>query len=230
MPDEPFVMMSLKGEKAKKLANVLSNKSAAKILTYLAENTGATESKIAKDLKLPISTVNYNMKALVEAKLVVDDEYHYSSRGREVNHYRLARKYIIIAPEEEKDSFWERVKGFVPVALVAAAAGVIVRILSLLTGTGSEMAAAPAAHPIEGAPMAAKMGVAADTMVQGATFGAVPQAINQTVNETARMLPHTAPKQPFLPALFGDWLGWFLLGIFVVTVAAMLVEYLRSRQ
>ena len=31
MADEPFVMMSLKGEKAKKLANVLSNKSAGKI-------------------------------------------------------------------------------------------------------------------------------------------------------------------------------------------------------
>jgi len=277
MPDEPFVMISLKDDSAKKLANVLTNKSASKILTYLADHKGATESQIAKALKIPLSTVNYNMKAMVEAKLVVDDEYHYSSRGKEVNHYRLARKYIIIAPEDEKEGFLERIKKYVPIALIAAGAGVVVRLLGLLTGTSklsqsyganlqadaaplARSAPVPAAMPEAipaAAPMVAEQAVepalydavaagssevveagaeALKTVTDDAVTDGVAAAVNAVSDEAVREMFHVpppveaAPEPSFLQLLFGDWLGWFLLGIFVVVLAAMVVEFFSKKK
>ncbi|MBR9702866.1 helix-turn-helix transcriptional regulator [Candidatus Woesearchaeota archaeon] len=271
MPDEPFIMMSLKGDKAKKLANVLTNKSSSKILSYLANHEGATETQIAKELKLPISTVNYNMKALVEAKLVVDDEYHYSSRGKEVNHYRLARKYIIIAPEDEEEGFWERVKKYVPVALLAAGTGIVVRALSLFTGTykmagtSSLSDASFAQESIRSLPQA--MPVATDTIaaeaseagimamdaapelfkavaedeVMGAANNIVATNVTNTsiTNTTHIAAPYHGLDQVsaeaftepnLLQTIMGDWLGWFLIGIFVFVLAGMLVEVLRMKK
>jgi predicted short-subunit dehydrogenase-like oxidoreductase (DUF2520 family) len=51
---------------------------------------------------LPISTVHYNLRNLMESTLVSAKEFHYSEKGKEVNHYSLANKYIIIAPKGEE--------------------------------------------------------------------------------------------------------------------------------
>lgn len=275
MADEPFIMMSLKGDRAKKLANVLTNKSSAKILSYLANHEGATETDIAKELKIPISTVNYNMKALVEAKLVIDDEYHYSSRGKEVNHYKLARKYIIIAPEEEQEGFWDRVKKYVPITLLAAGTGIVVKLLSLFTGTfakaGSTSAmsdgafmqesarALPIAQPLSdagagvltAAPEAAAGAIramdaapemlkaVAEDGVVGAANNVVAPNITNTTNAAINPSPVAELYRPPLehatePNLFHvithDWLGIFLIGVFVFVLMAMLVEAVKTRK
>ena len=114
MGKESFMLVSLKGDKAKKLAQVMSNPTCTRILEYLA-GKDATESQIAKELNVPLSTVHYNLQQLVEAKLVIVDEFHYSEKGREVNHYKLANKYIIIAPQEDDPSFLQHLKKFIPV-------------------------------------------------------------------------------------------------------------------
>jgi DNA-binding transcriptional ArsR family regulator len=140
MSDEPFVMLSLKGDKAKKLAHALTNKSADKILAFLANKKDATESQIAKSLKLPVSTVNYTMKVLVEAKLVVAEEYHYSEKGREVNHFKLAKKYIIIAPDDEDEGFFQRMKKYVPAfAVTIGVAGVFKLFQGAAAGMTSQL-------------------------------------------------------------------------------------------
>lgn len=129
--EEPFLMVSLKDDKTKKLANALSNKSANKILNYLANKKSATEKEMAKELQLPVSTVNYTIKVLQEAKLVTAKEYHYSEKGREVNHYSLARKYIIIAPQEESTtSVFDKLKTLLPAGLLALGATTIIQALT----------------------------------------------------------------------------------------------------
>ncbi len=138
MSEQPFVLLSLKDDKAKKLAHALTNKSANKILTYLANHEGSSEAEIAKELKIPISTVNYTMKVLIEAKLAVADEYSYSKKGREVNHYKLAKKYIIIAPDE-KENFFDRMKKLLPAATIAVAGAGIVRLWQLLSSESAVM-------------------------------------------------------------------------------------------
>jgi len=129
MAKESFLLVSLKGRKAKKLAQVISNETSRRILDYLAENKKATESKLSKELSLPISTVHYNIKHLLAAKLIKADEFHYSEKGKEVNHYSLTNKLIIIAPKRES-KIMDRLKTIIPVALIAAVAAGIIHFMS----------------------------------------------------------------------------------------------------
>lgn len=126
MADEPFLLVSLKDDKTKKLAQVIGNDTCKKILEYLAEKKKATESDISKEMKLPLSTIHYNLQNLVDAKLVVINEFHYSTKGKEVNHYSLANKFIIIAPAEEKEGFVKKLRSILPAFIgVSAISGAI---------------------------------------------------------------------------------------------------------
>jgi len=144
MAKESFVLVSLKEDKARKLAKVLHNESCRKILEFLTSKE-ATETEIAKKLQIPISTVHYNLTQLFESGLVVVDEFHYSSKGREVNHYKLANKYIIIAP---KSTFGikEKLKSILPVALLVGASAFVIGLVNQgMTKVGSFGAAKEAA-------------------------------------------------------------------------------------
>ena len=67
MPKQKFILVSLKEEESKRLAQIMSNDTSRKILDYLAEKE-ATESDLAEKLGIPISTVHYNLQALVKGK------------------------------------------------------------------------------------------------------------------------------------------------------------------
>ena len=127
MAKKNFLLLSLEDTKIKKVSNVISNDSCRKILDYLA-NKEATESELAEKLQLPISTVHYNLQQLMETGLISAEEFHYSKKGKEISHYKLANKYIIIAP---KSTFGikEKLKSILPVALIAAGAAGTIQFL-----------------------------------------------------------------------------------------------------
>ncbi|MBI2101683.1 helix-turn-helix domain-containing protein [Candidatus Woesearchaeota archaeon] len=128
MPSKNFLLLSMEDDKIKKVSNVISNDSCRKILDYLS-GKDATESELAKTLQLPISTVSYNLKQLMETGLIESKEFHYSEKGKEVNHFRLANKYIIIAPKKTF-GIKEKLKGILPVALIASGAAFIVQLMN----------------------------------------------------------------------------------------------------
>ena len=66
---EKFILVSLEDEKAKKLANIISNDTCRKILDYLGDKD-SSESDIAAALSLPLSTGHYNIQNLHEHGLV----------------------------------------------------------------------------------------------------------------------------------------------------------------
>lgn len=147
MAKESFLLVSLKESKAKELAQVVSNESCRKILDYLASKKDATETEVAKQLNVPISTVHYNLQLLVGAKLVTADEYHYSTKGKEVIHYSLANKYIIIAPK----TVWgikEKLKTILPVLLIAGAVSGLLKVFLDGRAAFSSMAEKAAAAPL----------------------------------------------------------------------------------
>jgi DNA-binding transcriptional ArsR family regulator len=115
MAEEKFLLVSLKEDEAKHLAQVISNDTSRKILDHLSNIKDDTETNIAKKLKVPISTVHYNIKALIKAKLIHADEFHYSQKGKEVNHYSLANKYVIIAPKNAPETLRDKLKKILPV-------------------------------------------------------------------------------------------------------------------
>jgi|SRR3989338_1601110 len=159
MPSKNFLLLSLEDTKIKKVSNVISNDSCRKILDYLS-NKEATESELAEKLQIPISTVHYNLQQLMETGLINAEEFHYSAKGKEVNHYRLANKYIIIAPKKTF-GIKEKLKSILPVALIAAGAAGVIQLVSkyfFRTRIAQQEAfvakSAAAEHALEAAPVA----------------------------------------------------------------------------
>src|SRR3989344_5511333 len=99
MAKKNFLLLSMEDDKIKKVSNVISNESCRKILDYLSDRD-STESELAQKLNIPISTVHYNLQQLMETGLVESSEFHYSEKGKEVSHYRMANKNIITDPKK----------------------------------------------------------------------------------------------------------------------------------
>lgn len=201
MAKQSFLIVSLKGGKAKKLAQVLTNDTSLKILDYLA-NKDATETELAKELGLPISTVHYNLKILVDSKMIKSDEYHYSGKGKMVNHYAIANKYILIAPDKE-EGLKERLKSVLPISIVLiAAAGVIQLISSRTFPFFGTLGASPAPKLL----MAEEAAGALEAAPRVADFAAQAPQASQSI------------------AL------WFAIGAFSALSLYLIVRWIRDRQ
>lgn len=111
-------------DSSQELARVLSNQKARQILGLLSKEGKLSETDISKKLKIPISTVHYNIRQLLKAEIITGDEYSYSKKGREITHYALANKYIIIAPSSSKNQLIEKVKTLVASFMVGAFASI----------------------------------------------------------------------------------------------------------
>lgn len=99
---DKFVLVSLEEKKAKKLAEVISNSTCRKILDYISDKEDASESDIAKALKIPMSTAHYNLENLMKAGLVEVKEFRWSEKGKQIDLFRLAKKFILISPKGTK--------------------------------------------------------------------------------------------------------------------------------
>jgi len=131
MPEDPFLLVSLEESESRELAKVISNKTSRKILDLLSKKD-ATETQIAKELKVPLSTIHYNLQHLLKANLVKVDEFHYSEKGKEVNHYSLANKLIIIAPKKTtRETFMQKLKGILPVGIIALATAAVLKLVTM---------------------------------------------------------------------------------------------------
>ena len=117
MSEESFLLGSLDEDKSKKLAQVLSNDTSRKILDYLTKKDMMTETQISKELKIPLSTAHYNMSLLLKAKLVNNEHFTYSEKGKKIVHYSLSNKYVIIAPKKSPE-FLKKLQEFLPVLLI----------------------------------------------------------------------------------------------------------------
>ncbi len=133
---DAFLLVSLEEDKAKKLASVIGNESCRKIIDCLAGNDDATETELSERLSIPISTVHYNIQLLQDSGLVVAEEFHYSKKGREVLHYKLANRYIVIAPKTT-EGMASKLKKLLPAFAFVAFSSVALQIMVLVTRMGS---------------------------------------------------------------------------------------------
>ncbi|MBI1970189.1 winged helix-turn-helix transcriptional regulator [Candidatus Woesearchaeota archaeon] len=125
---QTFMLVSLEEDKAKRLAQVLSNDTSRRILDALAEGK-KTLSQLSKDLTVPLPTMHYNIKALQEAGLVTSKEFNYSAKGREMQHYELVNKYVIIAPAAAKEGIKEKLKAILPALATVGVVGLAYQFL-----------------------------------------------------------------------------------------------------
>ncbi len=201
MTKKNFLLLSLEDNKAKKIANIISNGSCKKILDYLAQED-ATETQIVNKLKLPASTVHYNLKQLLDTKLIDWEEAHYSEKGKQVKHYTLANKYIIIAPKHDKSSIADILKSLIPTTLLTIlGAGALYIFPKLDFGVGQFSA------------KSTEM-IAMDTQV-----------------EMLRAAPMTAQivQESLLQTIINSNITWFLIGAIFSLTIYIIINKLRKR-
>src|SRR3989344_1274262 len=126
---EKFILVSLEEEKAKQIANVISNSTSRKILDYLANKDEASESEVARELNLPLSTIHYNIQQLRRNSLVEVKHFSYSDKGKRIEFYRVVKKFIVIAPKYTQTSL---LKNLLPLFLISAFIGGLVQFFSNL--------------------------------------------------------------------------------------------------
>jgi DNA-binding transcriptional ArsR family regulator len=239
-----FLLVSLEEKSAKKIAEVINNETSRKILDKLAAKE-CTESELSKDLNIPISTIHYNLKQLVESRLVIVDEFHYSTKGKEVNHYKLANKYIIIAPKQENHSkFMEALQKILPLTIITAVTGGVLTILNLLQGnlffgsssvseatpslmmakTAAPVAASYAADEAANVATDAAMRTVSDSAA-GAANSAVDSSVNSELSSGSEIA--TEFSRPFLQS---EFIAWFLIGAASVILIYFIYEMVRKKK
>ena len=204
MAKKNFILLSMEDSKIKKISNVISNESCRKILDYLA-NKESTESELASKLNIPISTVHYNLQQLMETGLIDAEEYHYSEKGKEVNHYRLANKYIIIAPKNTY-GIKEKLKSILPVVFIVSGAALAIQLMNNYFSAGNMMNAKETASDM------------------GARFASAP-AMQKAAAETTNQM--TQNSQSIFS--FTNIALWFFIGAVFALLVYFLVGFNRKK-
>lgn len=174
MSEESFLLLNLKEKRAKDLAKAMSNESCRKILDFLTTTKKSTESGISKKLNIPLSTVHYNLSQLKKSGLITADEYHYSKKGKEILHYKLAKKYIIISPQDE-ENFLDKLKKILPLGLFALIGAGAIQIYTFLQNKSMN-----------------KMTNFAQMNVESDTFNAASRSIEPQLNQISQNEPNIA--------------------------------------
>jgi DNA-binding transcriptional ArsR family regulator len=199
MVKQNFLLVDLNEAKTKKLAETITSDTSRKILNYLTEKDDS-EANISKELGVAISTVHYHLQKLLEAGLVIVEEFHYSKKGREVNHYKLANKYIIIAPRNVV-GLRQKLRGILPVAIAALGIGVVIKFIGSMGSSYSS-------------------GMIAEKSVESAVL------MQDSVAESAPMVAEISAHVPEVVAEPNIAL-WFLVGAF--TALGLYVLYVLIR-
>lgn len=96
--DEKVLILPL-GEESKKITQTLSNDSARQVLELLTDNA-MSASEIACELDAPLTTVKYNLNALIESGLITVKQTKWSTKGRKIKIYAPAHKLIVVVPDK----------------------------------------------------------------------------------------------------------------------------------
>lgn len=207
MAKSKLLLVDLQDTKIKKLAETITSETSRKILSYLAEKDD-TEAKISEALSMPISTVHYHLQKLMEAGLVVVDEFHYSKKGREINHYKLANQYIIIAPKKVS-GLKQKLKNILPVGLAVLGISTVIKAVKMFSDSASSGAR-----------------VFAEKAAPEALMADMKEATVAPTNQVTQIVPEIV-QQP-------DVALWFLLGgvatLLVLVVVILVKEWLRRRR
>ncbi len=204
MEDETLMLLSMKDSKS--VADALSNKTAQKILSYIADNGEATESELSEKLEIPLPTVHYNIQQLKKSKLIKSKEFFWSKKGKKMRVFTLAKKYIIISPGKSSIS---QLKGLLPVALIAmVGAGIVhlyqtskapvIRAMDSLSGVNVAQETADKALP---------------TLDASTSAGAINQA-------SECIAPATSDPNLAL---------WFFSGAFLVLISILIFNLIKKK-
>ncbi len=120
MGENHFILVSLDDSKSEAISKVLGNKSCKKIIAYLSEKKEASQNDLSNALNIPLNTLDYNIKKLLESGFIQKKkDFFWSKKGKKIIMYELSNKSIIISP---KKSNFKKIKSIMPAFIITAIA------------------------------------------------------------------------------------------------------------
>ena len=117
------MLFSLEDTRIKSISEILGSKTSKKIIDFLSDVREASEKDISEKLKIPMNTVEYNLKKMIQAGIVEETKnFFWSQKGKKIKMYRFANKSIVISPKSKIIS--SEIKQIIPVALISGIAAV----------------------------------------------------------------------------------------------------------
>lgn len=130
MDENKFMLVSLEDETSKSIAEVIGSKTCKKIINYLSEKE-ASQKDLSDALKIPMNTLDYNIKKLLESGFIQKKKnFFWSKKGKKIVLYGLSNKSIIISP---KKSTGEKIKSILPAFILTAVGTFAVGVYEKLT-------------------------------------------------------------------------------------------------
>ncbi|MDP2216713.1 MAG: helix-turn-helix domain-containing protein [Methanolobus sp.] len=165
-------------EGSKKITQILSNDKAMRVLEILTDKP-MSATDMAEKLSMPLTTIKYNLDALVEVDLIKVKQTKWSKKGREIKIYEPVQKFIVVAPgsiQKDKSSVISMLKKYL--GLVAGAAFAATGLEALARSRGFGIGTTP-------------MGIAADTVYSNTEYVPRMDIHESTSQETPAYEPLT---------------------------------------
>ncbi len=218
-----FLLLSLDDENTKDVANVMGNATSKRILNYLAKKDD-TQTNIAKELNLPLPTVHYNLGQLQKAGLVVWENYKISEKGKEIRYYKLANKYIIIAPKgEKKENVLDKLRGILPsFGLSLFGAFGIYMYFNLFASRGGSVMSFDNGIAQKSL---VNSGIEAEAITNEVVIDSAVNGINNSVSVSQNFVSNSSSLVTFLNEPY----MWFLYGAFFALMLVIIFRLKRSR-
>ena len=129
--DEKLLILPLNDKNSKKISQIISNDTARNILEAIASVPLST-SELAEKLRIPLSTVQYNLDKLNNAGLVKVERTKYSEKMKHVKIYAPQRKFVVIVPEKtNRKDVIAALKRYLTVIFFAVAGSGIIEFLTM---------------------------------------------------------------------------------------------------
>ena len=201
-------MIDLDDPRAGKVAEVIANMTCKKILALLAEKE-MSGSEIAEELKIPLNTVGYNIKKLIEIGLIEKiNKFFWSAKGKRIYSYKLSNKRIVISPRSKLP------RGVLPATVIAVLSTVAIFVLQGINKTG-QIASREELKTFESVGNDAVASGAG--LAQPAATDAAPEVSGNALENILQWLIH-GPN---------SW-AWFFIGAFLVLVVIILINWRKK--
>lgn len=116
-------MIDLEDPRTGKIADIISNKTAKRILGILAEREMGV-NELSRELGMRINSVLYNVRKLVESGLIEETkEIFWSVKGRRIKRYKVVNKRIVIFPRR-------LISGVIPTVLISVVVAFAIKLWS----------------------------------------------------------------------------------------------------
>lgn len=120
MAENNYILVSLNDEKSKAISEVLGSATCKKIINYLTETKEASQKDLSLALKIPMNTMEYNIKKLLASGFIQKRKnFFWSKKGKKIIMYELSKKSIVIS--HKKGSLQGKLKSIIPAFILTAA-------------------------------------------------------------------------------------------------------------